>query len=387
MSLGPLSEAEAQRELRHVLADVERGTWQPPQAVEPPSEVEPVPTFHEYAEQWWLLNHDRWAAKTVEDYRWRLERAGGLIDYFGEIPLDKIKVDTVERYIAAKLGEDEPLSPRSINMMLTLLAAILDSAIERELIEGRNAAKGKKRRVAERRPQRSYLDSADAIVALLDAAGRMDAAARLDGQHVHRKAILTTLVFAGLRISECSELRWRDVDLAAGWLTVGSAKTDAGVRRVKIRGVLRDALLAIKSADAAPESYVFATSTGGRSNPSNIRNRLLTPATKAASAVLVKRGGVPLPHLTPHSLRRTFASVLYALGENPAVVMAEMGHTNPSMALAVYASAMRRDEQGNARLAALVEGRELADDLSDQTAEMGIPATATDSDLVERDAA
>jgi hypothetical protein len=36
--------------------------------------------------------------------------------------------DLVERYIAGKLAEDKPLSPRPINMTVTLLAAILEGA-------------------------------------------------------------------------------------------------------------------------------------------------------------------------------------------------------------------------------------------------------------------
>ncbi len=60
--------------------------------------------------------------------------------------------------------------------------------------------------------------------------------------------------------------------------------------------------------------------------------------------------------MTRHSLRRTFASILYALGESPPVVMQEMGHTDPALALRVYAQVMRRDEGERAKLAALVEG-------------------------------
>jgi integrase len=260
-SLGPVSEGDAQRALRYVLDDVERGIWRPPQAVKAPPELEPVPTFHEYAEGWWLLNESRLAARTVEDYRWRLKRKGGLIDCFGELPLDKITVDTVESFIAAKLGEDEPLSPRSINMMLTLLAAILDSARERKMIEA-NPATGKRRRVRERKPQRSYLDSAAGIKALLDAAATLGAKARDNGRegHVHREALTTVLVFAGLRVSELCDLLWRHVDLAVGWLHVVDSKTDTGVRRVKIRGIVHDALLAIKPVDVDPDAYVFATS-------------------------------------------------------------------------------------------------------------------------------
>ena len=43
VSLGAVSETEAQRELRHLLADVERGSWTPARPVEPPEEPRPVP--------------------------------------------------------------------------------------------------------------------------------------------------------------------------------------------------------------------------------------------------------------------------------------------------------------------------------------------------------
>jgi integrase len=75
--------------------------------------------------------------------------------------------------------------------------------------------------------------------------------------------------------------------------------------------------------------------------------------------VLIGRGEEPLPPLTPHSLRRTFASLLYALGRTPPQRMAQMGHTTPNLALAVYAAEMDRSDGEPERLRALVEGREL----------------------------
>ena len=297
---------------------------------------------------------------THGDYRWRLERH--LLPFFAEYPLDAITYDAVERYIAAKLAEREPLSARSINMTVTLLGAILETAVERDLIP-RNPARGKRRRVREHAPRRTYLDTAEQIAALLDAAGKLDGDAREDRRHVRRRAIIATLVFAGLRIGELCALRWRDVDLAAGWLHVGEAKTDAGRRRVKLRGALRDELAEVRAqaGDADPDAYVFATSSGRRPGPDNVRNRVLAPADKLASSDLVERGFAPLPErLTPHSLRRTFASVLYALGEDPGVVMDEMGHTDPALALAIYRQAMRRDDGDKDRLRTLVEGSQLA---------------------------
>ena len=63
-----------------------------------------------------------------------------------------------------------------------------------------------------------------------------------------------------------------------------------------------------------------------------------------------------LPALTPHSLRRTFCSLLFALGEPHPVVMREMGHIDAKLTLNVYAQVMNRDDKENERLRALVNG-------------------------------
>jgi hypothetical protein len=60
--------------------------------------------------------------------------------------------------------------------------------------------------------------------------------------------------------------------------------------------------------------------------------------------------------LTPRSLRRTFASLLYALGHDAVYVMQQMGHTDPKLALRIYARAMRRGDDEKASLKALVDG-------------------------------
>jgi integrase len=386
VSLGPVSATEAAAKLRHALSDVERKIWQPPAPVAGPAEPEPVPTFHQYAEQWWLRAKLQLAAKTRTDYRWRLERH--LIPAFGDLRLDAITLDTVENYIAGKLAEGErireaadrgkplqgkvtdslertrmrtlqPLSPRAINMTVTLLAAILESALERELI-ARNPAKGRGRRVTEHKPARSYLAGAAQIESLLDAAGELDREATKERAHLDRRATLATMIYAGLRIGEVCSLRWRDVDLGGGWLAIAESKTDAGVRKVKIRGALRDELLAVRSRrDVDQDAYVFPTRTGRRQYEAKVRTATLGGAVKRANARLAKRGLQALPAgLTPHSLRRTFATILYALGEVPPVVMAEMGHTSPALALRIYAQAERLSVDEREQLAALVAGSE-----------------------------
>lgn len=126
----------------------------------------------------------------------------------------------------------------------------------------------------------------------------------------------------------------RDVDLAAGWLHVRESKTDAGQRRVKLRGALRRELAVVSTGHPTtqPDGFVFAP--------------------------VVARELPPRPErITPHSLRRTFASILYAIGEDPGVVMDEMSHTDPGLALQIYRHAMRRGKDQEVALRALMDGR------------------------------
>jgi integrase len=142
---------------------------------------------------------------------------------------------------------------------------------------------------------------------------------------------------------------------------------------VKIRGALRDELLALRGRhQIAPQAaYVFGTRHGRRMSADNFRSRVLgraaavadgdqqagTGAVACANVLLETEGLPPLPTgLTPHSLRRTFCSLLYALGEDPGTVMDEMGHTDPGLALRVYRQAMRRGDEEKGALRALVEG-------------------------------
>jgi integrase len=348
----------AELELAYVLERLERGEWTPPERSPAVAPAPADPTFHAFASEWFDSRRHELRAKTIEDYTWRL--SNHLLPYFAKHRLSQITAQEVDRYRAAKLRAGE-LSPRSINMTLTLLAAILETAVDYGLLAA-NTAKGRKRRARETRPRRSYLDTAEQIAALLDAAGELDSRAAVGHRHIRRRAMLATLTFAGLRLGELLALRWRDADLAAGRLRITDAKTAAGVRDVRLRPALRDELAALKAnGNPRPDELVFATTTRKAVGASNLRRRVLAPAIKLANERLTKAGAAPLPAgLTPHSLRRTFASVLYALGETPPVVMAEMGHTTPHLALAIYAQVMSRDAGQVEELRALVNGTDWA---------------------------
>jgi hypothetical protein len=80
-----------------------------------------------------------------------------------------------------------------------------------------------------------------------------------------------------------------------------------------------------------------------------------------ANRNLATRGAAPLPEgLTPHSLRRTFISLLLAIGEEVPYVMRQVGHSDPNVTLSIYAQVMFRGEGERGRLKALVEGPDWA---------------------------
>jgi integrase len=289
LTLGPAEDGwtreRAEAELRHVLADVERGIWRPhePEAVEAPREV---PTFHEFAGEWYEGAAPGLRERTRIDYRWRL--SSHLLPYFAEHRLDSITVEEVDRYRRAKEREREalraarakqealpptererlarPLSDGTINKTIRLLAAILEQAVEYGYL-ARNPARGRKRLLRESKPSRSYLQP-EQVAALLAAAGELDAEAR-SGDTGRRRLLLATLTLAGLRISEALDLRWRDANLGARRLRVAAAKTDAGVRTVDLTPTLAELLSEYRARTRHAESgdWVFPTAAGKRDNP------------------------------------------------------------------------------------------------------------------------
>jgi integrase len=373
----------AQQELENVLADVRRGLWIPPDrgrrsgrngGEEQPNRA-PEPNFHRFASDWLASRRSEVSKRTYDYYMWALTYH--LLPYFSNWKLAAIDIEAVDAYRGFKLAQGEtrraaleagsaqldgnnrplrPLAPATINKTIDVLQAVLALAVEYERIP-RNPASGRRRRLKVPARPPIHLDTADQIQILLDAAGNLDErrTARTSG----RRALIATLVLAGLRAGEASQLRWRDVDLANGRLRIARSKTRAGLREVSMLALLRDELGVHKAATptAKPDSHVFTTATGRPRDKDNIRTRVLQPAVLEADELLRGCGLASLPPgLTPHSLRHTFASVLVAAGEDPASVMAQLGHTDPKFTLRVYGHVMRRGKEERARLKALVGG-------------------------------
>jgi integrase len=321
----------AAAELRRVMAEVELGVWQPlePVPVEAPAVA---PTFHEFASEWLEARRSELRPRTVKDYQWALTYH--LLPFFKDHQLSEITVAEVDRYKLAKVRQAK-LAPAQINKTLKRLSQILDVAVDYELLASNPAvSRGGRRRVKESAPRRTWVEP-EQLLALLDGAPRL-----------HRP-VLATLAGAGLRVGELCALDWGDVDLATGTLVVQESKTPAGRREVDLpSGLLAElATLAESSYRTAPGDPLFVGRRGTRHSTDNVGRRLKS-AIKKANPKLDELGIAQISErVSPHSLRRTYASLRFACGDDPVYVAEQGGWADPSFPIKVYARAVRRRDR------------------------------------------
>lgn len=143
--------------------------------------------------------------------------------------------------------------------------------------------------------------------------------------------------WTGLRTSELIALRWRDVDLEGGTLTVRRAKvrkrikapkTKAGHRTVQLLHPALEALQAQRQHTQLAGEEIFHNPRTGQAWEGD------APIRKTAWQPTLRRAGVRYRY--PYQTRHTFASTLLSAGENPVWVAAMMGHKDWAMIVRTY---------------------------------------------------
>jgi integrase len=288
------------------------------------------------------------------------------------------------------------LSPSSVNESIDLLARILDDAIEEleNAAIATNPARGRRRKLKVAKRKGNHLE-ADEVEDLIDAAGQLDrplsrprtdqlaanivqlrdgtklawkaVAVRLGTSvgYAHylysglkhrtetpkpsvRRAIVAALVSSGLRNSELCALNWEDTDFPHRKIAVRDAKTPTGVRFVDMTPRLVEELLRYRSGLAAVEASkpAFATRTGGRRNADNVNARVLRPAVRRANETRAGRRAPSLPpRVTPHTLRRTYITLMFEAGASVPYAMSQVGHADSATTLEIYSQVLKRRER------------------------------------------
>jgi integrase len=286
----------------------------------------------------------RRSPRTVADARFKLNRY--VLPTLGRMDVAQIRtadvvrlLDTLARFTpqTRRKGEKTGLAPASRTGALSVLSALLRFGVRRGVLE-RNVVRDVDRderpgtgRVTEPR----YLD-ADELTAVLGALGDTF------------RPIAATYTYAGLRLSEALGLRWRDVDLKAGTLTVtnqlgpdGSLqplKTAASASVVRLVPALARELQAHRQRQAGKDirrvhrdALVFATKTG---RPQSGRNVLRAIHAAGDAAGLNDDGR---ERVGVHDLRHSFVGQAFEHGLTLPEVSALARHATAHVTAQVYA--------------------------------------------------
>ena len=310
---------EAEKALRQAMANADRGLVFDAGVL----------TLGTYLEEKWLPDiKDTVRRKTFAQYESVVKRH--LAPALGRLKLVSLTPAHVRALYRKKL--DSGLAPRTVQYIHVTLhkalkQAVVDGLIPRNVTEAVKAPQALKKEIKPLNPTQ--------IKALLSAA-RGD---RLEALYVFA-------IHTGLRRSEILGLKWTDVDLVAGVLSVQRSLDTNGTfnppKRNKSRRTVKltdQAIEALKGHRARQNEerlrlgslwedhdLVFPNTLGKPMNADNLYHREFKP-------LLTKAG---LSGFTFHSLRHTCATLLCSKNVNPKIVQEMMGHANISQTMDTY---------------------------------------------------
>ena len=269
--------------------------------------------------------------RTIESYKNAIEKH--ISPVIGHLKLAKVRARNLQ-----DLEDGSTLSPSAVGQIHSVLKGAFRMASVEDLIPTNPM---RDVQLPARPSKRIELPAVTDVRAILDLA-------KADGGELH--AMVQTIAHTGIRRAELMGLRWEDVDLSTGRITINGQllrtrelgliyqpepKTASGHRTITIDAKTIDVLRAHRDAQDATikrmgaayvnRGWVFADEEGRETSPDTFYKRLVK---------LAKRAGVQRMH--PHSFRHFYGSLLTNSGESLADVSSTMGHANPSITQRLY---------------------------------------------------
>lgn len=320
-------------------AEIVGDEWQPPRPHR-------STTLGSFAERWLAERRkgdgSALSVSTRNHYRKLLDRF--ILPELGAMSLRAITPETVDEWYGRL-----DTGPTYRAHAYSLLHAIFATAVARHRITAvmhnpcliRGAMKAK----AAKRVEPATLDELAAITEAMP--GRL-------------RLLVALSAWCALRFGEVTELRRKDMNVAAGTVRirrgvvtiageriVEGPKTEAGIRLVHIPPHVVPMLTAHLRDHALPgrEGLLFYGHIGEQLPHSSLMWHWNRAKAKAGR-----------PDLTPHALRHTGATLAAQSGATIAELMARLGHTTPAMAMRYQHAAAERDAEIARRLSQLADG-------------------------------
>ncbi len=308
-----------------------------------------VPTVADFAETW--LEGLKLERSTIAGYR-KIVR-NHVAPRLGATRIDRLtasRLGSHYRFLEREGRRDgkhygEPLSANSVNKVHIVIGAILDAAVDDGFVAVNVA---RKQRTVQAPTGKAIRAQRPEVVTWT--AAELAAFLRWDREVFDDDlfALWHVIAHTGMRRSEALALRWGDVDMKHGRLSVRRAAdttTRGAVKSTKTgqgRAIDVDAgtvavLRKYKAARGAihlphiqPDAYVFGNLAGEVRSPNEVGRRWTYRVAAAQSA------GVDVPRLTLKGLRHTHATLLLELGEHPKVVQERLGHSTITTTMNIY---------------------------------------------------
>lgn len=327
---GIMSKRDAQKELRQLLTEVDRGTYKTTKS----------PKFSEFAENWF----NTYAVANVREstqIRYRELIDIHLAPFFGDIILKNITAEKAQQYLSQRVKEGK-FSAATINRSRTLLYQIMNHAVQWKYIYENPVQFVKALKIIKK--EMNFLNK-DEIIKLL--------------QNVPKKYYVFFLmtVYTGMRKGELLGAKWKNLDWNNNTYFVRESFSRGKFVEPKSRTSKRNIVLSpivieeLKSHKAQQNiqrlqegdkwhnlDIIFATPLGKPIDPGNLEKRIFKPT--------LKRAGIK--NIRFHDLRHTNVSLRIEAGEHPKRIQQQLGHSSIQVTLDTYGHLMEENNQESA---------------------------------------
>jgi integrase len=317
--LGPVVEIPTIRQARQMLSDLLRKVnsddYRP----------QTVWTFRRFVE-------DRWIPEVYPTLKFSTKQYyGNMIDAhlnpaFGDTQLRLIARDAVQSFLQLKTRSG--LSWKTVALIRTAFGTIIEAAVMQDLMADNPV---RKTRLPRRGPveEKTAIETAkvkELIEKLVEPA----------------RSIASLLAMTGLRIGELLALRWQDVDLLNGFLSVRQTvyeghfdepKSKRSKRRIPLGPRCVEILAALKPTEAVSSALVFSARNGSPLSRRNLLNRQLKPACKTFG----------LSGVNWHWFRHAHATLLDSVGTPVGTTQALLGHSSSAITRETYIHSVPAD--------------------------------------------
>lgn len=275
----------------------------------------------------WLADMEGGGLKPATVRKYRIDTRNNVVPHLGHLRLDQVTTADVANLQARLRAEGK--APQTVIHARRSLGTALEAAVDAGLIASNPT---RSRSLRQRVPEK-----VDRVLTREETRRLLDAAS---GSRY--EALFLLAVTTGMREGELLALRWRDLDLDAGILSVrGSVsvghdgqlrilppKTRRSRRRVYLPDIATEALRRARHQDA---DIVFPAARGGLMRGTNLHARHFLP-------LLDQAGLRPMKF---HDLRDTAATHMLEDGTPLNVVSEVLGHADEAITLRRYAHVTR----------------------------------------------